>query len=138
MSDVMMQDLTPCVLLEAAEADIADAQIDVAQDYCDNKATKSLCKQPKEAEKWLLRAARNGSEDAAFSLGHLYELEIGGVDAARIAKALACYKLSLKRLEDAKDATDRQQYKSLTRIAKLGIERALKILGGKDPAGKCY
>lgn len=130
------------LLLEAAEANIADAQIALAQDYCDNIGTKSLCKQPKEAEKWLLRAARNGSEDAAFSLGHFYESEIGGVDAARIAKALACYKLSLQRYKNAyknaKGATDSQQYKSDTETSIWGIERTLKILGGKDPAGKCY
>jgi hypothetical protein len=37
------------LLLQAAEADITDAQFGLAMDYCDNVGTKALCKNPKDA-----------------------------------------------------------------------------------------
>jgi TPR repeat protein len=129
------------LLLEAAEADIADAQIGLAYDYCDYMGVTVQCKKPKEAEKWLLRAVRNGSPDAAFSLGYFYEKNLGNKGAVTAGKALACYKLSLQRYQNtinAKDIRDTQDLESSIGLTKWGIDRSLKTLGGKDPLDKCY
>ncbi len=129
------------LLLQAAEGGLADAQEAVASDYCDNAGTTNLCKNPKEAEKWLLRAASAGSAHGAFSLGHFYEAELSGDNPTRITKALACYRLSLLRYRDvvsSKDSEDTQQLKSEIELAKLGIERTQKKLVGKDIQSKCY
>lgn len=130
------------LLLQAAEGDIADAQIVLASDYCDSLGTESLCKNPKEAEKWLLKSARNGSPRGTFSLGYFYEAHLSSDDVAtRAIKAIACYKLSLQRYQDAINANgakDIPQLKWEMELPVMGIERALKILGGKDPLGKCY
>ena len=128
--------------LQAAEGDIAHAQIVLASDYCDNLGADSRCKNPKEAEKWLLRSARNGSALGTFSLGHFYEAELSNDDVTtRTIKALACYKLSIQRYQDAikaKGAKDIPQLKWEMELPVMGVERSLTILGGKDPLGKCY
>lgn len=138
----LSKEIEDSLQLQAAEGDIADAQVVLASEYCGNSSIESPCKNPKEGERWLLKSARNGSPRGTFSLGYFYEAHLSSDDVAtRAIKALACYKLSVQRYQDAikaKGEKDIPQLKWEMELPVMGIERALKITGGKDPLGKCY
>ena len=125
-------------LHQAAEAGLADAQIAMGMDYCDNIVTNAPCKNPVEAEKWFLKAAKSGDADGAFALGNFYE---DGLEGIGKVKALACYKLSLQRYQSAisiKGNEGIRELKSGMSRSKWGVERMLKVLGERDQQGKCY
>lgn len=128
-------------LHQAAEAGLADAQIAIGVDYCENIGTDSPCKNPAEAEKWFLKAARAESADGTFELGLLYERSAGGAYTVKIEKALACYQLSSKRIQlaiNSKGAKDLHQLKSDLKRSDWGVERTTKILGVHDTSVTCY
>lgn len=128
-------------LLQAAEAGLAEAQVGLGVDYCDNIGTQSPCKNSAEAEKWFLRAARTGDAEGAFELGLLYERDAEGKDVEKIERALSCYQLSAQRIQaeiKAKGNKDLRQLKSLLEIAEWGIERASKILRRRNTTVPCY
>lgn len=128
-------------LMEAAEAGLQEAQIGLATTYCDNVGTRELCKNPIEAEKWLIRAARAGSSWGAFELGIFYERGSAGENTVQLGKALACYKLSFQRYRRAIEVAgeiDIRQLNSELGSVKQGIERLIRKLNGGEIAASCY
>ncbi len=139
--EALPKELEDKYLHQAAEAGLADAQIAVGMDYCDNIGTNAPCKNPAEAEKWFLKAAKSGDADGPFELGWLYERGGGSAYPVRMEKALACYQLSSKRFQlaiNSKGAKDIRELKSGLERPVRGVERTAKIFGVQETSVKCY
>ena len=123
-------------LMQAAEAGLPEAQIALAEDYCDSRGD-APCKHPAESERWLLKAAKGRSARGVFSLGYLYEFQDKSGSLELLSKALACYRLSLQRYKHEIEVEKRGLQDEM-RIATRGIDRVEKKLGDKIIQTVCY
>jgi TPR repeat protein len=140
-SDSLPKEEEDKLLLQAAEANLPAAQVALANEYCDDYGTRPSCKNPVEAQRWLLKAAKNGSAWGAFDLGYIYETEPDSSDLKSLAKALACYRLSLQRHQDELQIANKKEklnLKSQIEIVERGIGRIERKLEGKPIQAVCY
>lgn len=139
-ADALPKETEDRFLLEAAEAGLPEAQIGMYTTYCDNVGTDDVCKNPVESEKWLLKAARAGSQGATFLLGRFYESG-GGEGRIRTDKAMACYRLAVQRYHSAmkgKRGEDLRQLKYELEMPEWGIKRLLKRPEVSEANTSCY